>query len=189
MLSVALWYHFGFLVIATALLGFGTAGVVLAVWPWLREQAALDRLLALLALGFGVLTIAASGCCNSSPDRFSLFTERRQVLFMALYYVLLTRSFMLAGTPRMLPGRRRLYPAVMLTTGRRGAGLRAVCLVMPAFGGSGAVLVAATLGLLGGRLARRMPPTLALTGALLSVAAVALVCVADRAVADRHYAE
>ena len=65
-LSVALWYHFGFLVIATALLGFGTAGVVLAVWPWLREQAALDRLLALLALGFGVLTIAASGCCNSS---------------------------------------------------------------------------------------------------------------------------
>ena len=29
-LSVALWYHFGFLVISTALLGFGTSGVVLA---------------------------------------------------------------------------------------------------------------------------------------------------------------
>jgi hypothetical protein len=27
-LSVALWYHFGFLVISTALLGFGTSGVV-----------------------------------------------------------------------------------------------------------------------------------------------------------------
>jgi len=29
-LSVALWYHFGFLVISTALLGFGASGVVLA---------------------------------------------------------------------------------------------------------------------------------------------------------------
>jgi hypothetical protein len=41
-LSVALWYHFGFLVISTALLGFGTSGVVLAVWQRLRERAALD---------------------------------------------------------------------------------------------------------------------------------------------------
>ena len=31
-LSVALWYHFGFLVISTALLGFGASGVVLALW-------------------------------------------------------------------------------------------------------------------------------------------------------------
>ena len=37
-LSVALWYHFGFLVISTALLGFGAAGVSLAVFTTLREQ-------------------------------------------------------------------------------------------------------------------------------------------------------
>ena len=30
-LSVALWYHFGFLVISTALLDFGASGVVLAL--------------------------------------------------------------------------------------------------------------------------------------------------------------
>src|SRR5436190_14796313 len=57
-LSVALWYHFGFLVISTALLGFGTSGVVLAVWRGLRERAPLDRTLALLALLFAVLTVA-----------------------------------------------------------------------------------------------------------------------------------
>ena len=86
-LSVALWYHFGFLVIATALLGCGTAGVVLAVWPWLREHAALDRLLTLLALGFGVFTVVGFWLLQHLPfDPFSLFTERRQVLFMALYY-------------------------------------------------------------------------------------------------------
>src|SRR5712691_7555061 len=56
-LSVALWYHFGFLVISTALLGFGTSGIVLALWRRVREHASLDPTLALLALLFGVLTI------------------------------------------------------------------------------------------------------------------------------------
>ena len=39
-LSVALWYHFGFLVISTALLGFGASGVVLALWQGLRARRA-----------------------------------------------------------------------------------------------------------------------------------------------------
>src|SRR5213595_2550787 len=56
-LSVALWYHFGFLVISTALLGFGTSGVVLALWRRLREEISLDRALATLALLFGLLTV------------------------------------------------------------------------------------------------------------------------------------
>ena len=56
-LSVALWYHFGFLIISTALLGFGASGVVLALWRRLREQVSLDRALASLALAFGVTTV------------------------------------------------------------------------------------------------------------------------------------
>src|SRR2546429_3886949 len=38
-LSVSLWYHFGFLVISTALLGFGVSGVTLALWADLRERS------------------------------------------------------------------------------------------------------------------------------------------------------
>src|SRR5437868_10969278 len=56
-LSVALWYHFGFLIISTALLGFGASGVALALWRRLRERVSLDRALASLALAFGVTTI------------------------------------------------------------------------------------------------------------------------------------
>src|SRR5208283_5607390 len=56
-MSVALWYHFGFLVISTALLGFGASGVTLALWRRLREEFPLDRALATLALLFGALTI------------------------------------------------------------------------------------------------------------------------------------
>src|SRR5215212_12200722 len=57
-LSVALWYHFGFLVISTALLGFGTSGVVLALWRGLRDQYDLDRTLGILCLLFGPVTLA-----------------------------------------------------------------------------------------------------------------------------------
>jgi hypothetical protein len=49
-LSVALWYHFGFLVISTALLGLGTSGVVLALWTKLRERSLFERALATLSL-------------------------------------------------------------------------------------------------------------------------------------------
>src|SRR5437867_10087734 len=97
-LSVALWYHFGFLVISTALLGFGASGVVLALWQGLRERAALDRTLALLALLFGVLTVACFWLMQRIPfDPFSLFADRRQLLFMLLYYVILALPFFCAG--------------------------------------------------------------------------------------------
>ncbi len=41
-LSVSLRYHFGFLVISPALLGFGASGVTLALWTGLRERKDLD---------------------------------------------------------------------------------------------------------------------------------------------------
>src|SRR5436305_13444861 len=78
-LSVALWYHFGFLVISTALLGFGTSGVVLALWRRLREEIVLDRALAALGLLFGLLTVA---CCwlmhRISLDCFRLVSDKWQ---------------------------------------------------------------------------------------------------------------
>src|SRR6202165_5689787 len=49
-LSVSLWYHFGFLVISTALLGFGASGMTLALWTGLRERKNLD-------LGLGVCAL------------------------------------------------------------------------------------------------------------------------------------
>src|SRR6266850_475406 len=71
-LSVALWYHFGFLIISTALLGFGASGVVLALWPGLRERVSLDRALASLALAFGVTTVICFWLMQRIPfDPFS----------------------------------------------------------------------------------------------------------------------
>jgi SAM-dependent methyltransferase len=183
-LSVALWYHFGFLVISTALLGFGVSGVTLAVWDWLRERAPLDRALAALALGFGLSTIASFWLMQRIPfDPFSLLADRRQLLFMPLYYVVIAAPFFFSG----------LAIALLLTRGSRdvnrlyafdlvgaGAGCAALVLVMPAFGGSGSVAVAAALGLFAATVfgfaqARR----LALAGLALGVGALALAAAAD----------
>ena len=97
-LSVALWYHFGFLVISTALLGFGASGVALAIWKNLRENIALEKALSVLAFLFGVSTVACFWLMQQIPfDPFSLFSDWRQILFMPLYYVLISAPFFCSG--------------------------------------------------------------------------------------------
>src|SRR5437870_11405660 len=75
-LSVTLWYHFGFLVISTALLGFGAAGVTLASWRWLREHAPLDGALAALSLIFAGVTVGSFWAMQRLPfDPFALLAD------------------------------------------------------------------------------------------------------------------
>ncbi len=186
-LSVALWYHFGFLVISTALLGFGASGVVLALWTELRERASLDRALAALSLAFGCVTIASFWAMQRIPfDPFSKLADgRRQILYMPLYYLALAAPFFCSGLAIALlltRGARevnRLYAADLLGA---GAGCAAVAVLMPALGGSGSVVVAGALGfstamVFGVAGARR----LALAGGVLALAALALALDADRA--------
>jgi hypothetical protein len=151
-LSVALWYHFGFLIISTALLGFGSAGVVVAMWRRLREEISLDKALSALATLFGLTTIICFWLMQRIPfDPFSLLANRWQLLYMPLYYVLISIPFFCSGLalavlftrgPRQV---NRLYAADLLGA---GLGCAIVALVMPAFGGSGSVVIAAALGLL-----------------------------------------
>jgi len=151
-LSVGLWYHFGFLVISTALLGFGTSGVVLALWRRLREQIFLDFALAVLAVLFGVLTVVCFWLMQRIPfDPFSLFSDKRQLGFMPLYYIVISLPFFCSGLALALLFTRgghhvnRLYAFDLIGA---GIGCGALALIMPAFGGSGSVVCAAALGLL-----------------------------------------
>jgi hypothetical protein len=151
-LSVALWYHFSFLVISTALLGFGAAGVTLAVRRDLRENARLDRALAVLALAFGVATVASFWLMQRIPfDPFSLFTDRRQLAFMPAYYLAIATPFYCGGLAVGLLLTRgsgavnRLYAVDLVGA---GLGCAAIAVIMPALGGSGSVLLAAAIGLI-----------------------------------------
>jgi hypothetical protein len=149
---VALWYHFGFLIISTALLGFGTSGIVLALWRRLREHASLDRALALLALLFGVLTIVCFWLMRHIPfDPFSLLADQRQLLFMPLYYVVISVPFFCSGLALALlftRGARQVNRLYAFDLFGAGLGCVALAVVMPVCGGSGSVIMAAALGLL-----------------------------------------
>jgi hypothetical protein len=151
-LSVALWYHFGFLIISTALLGFGTSGVVLALWRGLRERVSLDRALALLAMAFGVLAVGCFWLMQHIPfDPFSLLANGRQIFFMPLYYLIISVPFFCSGLALALlftRGTRQINRLYAFDLFGAGVGCAALAVVMPAFGGSGSVVVAAGLGLL-----------------------------------------
>jgi len=149
-LSVANWYHFGFLVISTALLGFGASGVVLSLWTRLRERAALDSALALLSLAFSVVTVASFWLMQRIPFHpLSMLLERRQLVFTAVYFLVLAAPFFCSGLGIALLFTRgsgvvgRLYAADLVGA---GFGCAVLALVMPEFGGSGSVVVAAAVG-------------------------------------------
>src|SRR5579863_4346893 len=84
-------------------------------------------------------------------DPFSLLTDRRQVLFMPLYYVVISIPFFCSGLCLAVLFSRatwqidRLYAFDLFGA---GLGCAALALVMPIFKGSGSVVVAAAIGLL-----------------------------------------
>jgi len=151
-LSVAMFYHFGFLVISTALLGFGVSGVILALWDELRERIPLDQALVWVATLFGVLTLACFWLMQRIPfDPFALFSDRRQWLFISFYYVVLATPFFCSGLALALlftRGTRQIHYLYAFDLFGAGIGCGALALIMPAFGGSGSVAMAAAFGLM-----------------------------------------
>lgn len=151
-LSVSHWYHFGFLVISTALLGFGVAGTTLSTWRWLRDEAPLDRALTALASAFAISAVLSFRLLQWLPfDPFSVLSDPSQWLLGPLSYVVLATPFAFAGLgvallfTRLPADASRLY-AFDLTGA--GAGCLLLLVVLPSLGGAGAVVGAAILGLL-----------------------------------------
>lgn len=151
-LAVASWYHFGFLVISTALLGFGVSGVVLSLWKSLRDSVPLDPALSVISLIFGLVTLVSFSLMQLIPFQpFELLNDHKQFIYMLLYYVMLAGPFFCSGLAISLLLTRGghavngLYAADMV-----GGGIAcvAVCLTMPMFGGSGSIVVAALFGTL-----------------------------------------
>ncbi len=168
--SVAQFYHFAFMVISLAMLGYGASGTLLALLPRLgrrRPQAAL----ALLSLGLGMSGVGAYLLTNFLPfDSFSIALDRRQVGILALHYVVLALPFFCGGAALalLLAGRPhdagRVY-AVNLAGSALGCLL---ALAAPAvLGGEGTIVLCGLLGgaaacafALGGR-PRRLGPAAA----------------------------
>ncbi len=97
LLAVAQFYHFAFLVVSLALLGFGASGSLLAIAPGLG-RISLPRLLAWCGAAFAAATAIAYGVVNLLPfDSYSIAWDRRQIALFVLYYLVLTMPFLCAG--------------------------------------------------------------------------------------------
>lgn len=144
--SVTLWYHFGFLIISTALLGFGVAGVLLSLWKKLREEYDLDKSLAWLSICVSLSVIVCFWLMQQIPfDPFALYTDSMQLLYMPLTYIVVSIPFFFAGLAlsllftRFATGVNRLYAFDLA-----GAALGCIAIIFTIsyFGGGGSVLFA-----------------------------------------------
>lgn len=143
--SIAQFYHFAFLVVSLALLGFGVSGSLLALWPWLREYVAW------YGLGFAVTAVAAFVFLNHLPfDSYSIAWDRNQVYLLIGNLLALAVPFVFAGVligsmlSRQAEHAGRVYGANLLGS---AAGTIAAPALMGWIGSERVVLLCAVTGL------------------------------------------
>jgi len=104
-LAVAQYYHFAFLVVSLALLGFGASGSILHFKLIFRRSAsgfdansAGRRLLVMASTGFAGSVVFAYLIVNLLPfDSYRIAWDSSQVFLFALYYLSLTIPFLFVG--------------------------------------------------------------------------------------------
>lgn len=155
LISVALWYPLAYLALATAMLGFGCAAVVVAQSSRLRATAP-NRLLALAAAGFAFTTAVGYPLWNLLPvDPMGLAGSPGQLLLLPLFLILLTLPFFCAGlfVARIFAARpgsaAKLYAADLCGA---AAGALVYVAALPTLGGPGTLMFAAGLGAIAGLL-------------------------------------
>jgi spermidine synthase len=147
-LSVSLWYHFAFMIISIALLGFGISGVLIVISERLGKSD-INKFLTLTSVLYSVSIIVSFLLINSIPfDPFSLFVDSAQFIYLPIYYLLITLPFFLSGLiigqlfSRFKGEISRLYFFDLV-----GAGLSCFVFitVLPEFGGSGGIAAASLI--------------------------------------------
>jgi hypothetical protein len=148
--SVVEWYHFAFMSVSVALLGFGASGSILARWPRIRQRS-LPDLLAILSVAFSLSVLGSYLIINHLPfDSFRIAWERIQLLYLAIYYLALATPFLFTGLAvgaalADRPGEAgRIY---FFNLAGSGMGPLLALGAIPYLGGEGTVILAAALGL------------------------------------------
>ena len=95
LLAVTQYYHFAFLVVSLALLGFGASGTFLSLR---KTQTPNPHIYRLAGAGFAAGTLLAYTTVNWLPfDSYTIAWERRQLLYFALHYLILALPFFCSG--------------------------------------------------------------------------------------------
>ena len=180
--AVTQGYHFAFLAISLALLGFGASGTALAIVPALAGRD-IRPVVAGAGLLFAVTSTGGLYLTNVLPfDAYTLLWEPSQLAYLALYYLALAVPFFFAGSiVGVCLARHPSRAGVLYGANLVGAGIG--CLLSVVFpvivGAAGAVVVAGVIALAGaaamaGRELRRpawlVPGILGVAGVAAAVA-------------------
>jgi hypothetical protein len=145
--SFTLWYHFAYVTISVALLGYGASGAMLAVFPGLAGRDPGQRL-ARYATACGLAVIVAYLAFAKLP--FHPFELRKQpgtqVPLMLVYYAAITAPFFLAGlcmSVALSTFSRQVSRVYFFDLAGAGLGCLLVVFVMSAVTPPGAVVIAA----------------------------------------------
>jgi spermidine synthase len=145
--SVLFFHHFAFLIISTALFGFGFSGVYL----FFRKPAAekLDQYLGIAAILFGLTTLIVYRIILMMPAQTEELMERPELIIrLLLNYALLAIPFYFSGYVisailSAFPDQSgKLYAFDLIGA---ALGCLSVLWLIPAAGGSGAVVIASLL--------------------------------------------
>jgi len=151
--AVTQFYHFAFLTVSMALLGFGASGSALTVFPSLGTGG--PRRWAWLAAIQGLTTLVAYLVSNSLPfDSFAIAWDRTQIVYLAVYYLTLAVPFFFGGliVAILLTGAGQRNPvASHLVYGASLAGPAFGCVVavvaLDWIGGEGTIALAAAVAM------------------------------------------
>ena len=92
--SISLWYHFAFMVISIAMLGIAASGTLLSVYPKLKDTRYIHSYILL----FCISVPASYLLMNITPfDPGRLSWDRVQILYLSLYYIILSFPFFSFG--------------------------------------------------------------------------------------------
>jgi hypothetical protein len=150
--AVIFFNQFAFLIISTALFGFGLSGVVLSISRRVHAYN-LDKFLTFLSLAFGVSTLITLKVVVDVPLRFSAISQEPiQLFYLTVYYLALGTPFFFSGMiialllshlPKQV---NTLYFYDLLGA---GIGCFIIVLVISKLGGSGTVIFSALMGFAG----------------------------------------
>jgi len=151
--SVAQFYHFSFMIVSLALLGFGASGTFLAIFPNLGRQH-LSRTVGLLAFGTSLSILGSYLLINWLPfDSFRIAWDSRQIGIFALHYIALALPFFFSGTTvGILLGSTSISAGTVYAVNLIGSSIGCLgALAAPPFlGGEGTVVLSSGLAVLAG---------------------------------------
>ncbi len=149
--SLAQWYHFAFMAVSIALLGFGASGSFLSLFPNLVKKNP-TRLLAGLSMLLALGILASYLNINYIPfDSYRIAWDREQILFLAIYYLFLALPFFFSGLAIavLLAARPDLAGKIYsFNLAGSALGCLAAVVALPLLGGAGTVMLSALLGAL-----------------------------------------